>query len=72
MAPFVTFVSSLIAIVVHLPELFSGLGVQAVGGVLLHIAPLLAMFALVSLSISQRPPSVSPAPRAAKESVDIV
>ena len=70
-ASLATFVTSLIAIVVQVPELFSGNGVRAAGGVLLHLAPLIAMFALVSLSVSRRPAGVAPTPRAAKESVDI-
>lgn len=72
-APFAAFITSLIAFVFHMPELFSGEGVSDAGGVLLHLAPLLAIFALVSLSISRRPrssPKARPA-KAAKESVDI-
>lgn len=70
-APFVTFVTSLVAIVVHLPDLFSAGEIRATGSVLVHLAPLVAMFVLVTLSISQRPPSAAPIPRPAKESVDI-
>jgi tetratricopeptide (TPR) repeat protein len=71
-APFATFVMSLIAVIVHVPEMIAAEDPQAVGRVLMHLAPLLAMFVLVAFSISQRPATVAPAPRAAKESVDIV
>lgn len=53
--PVATFVVSLVAAVVHLPQLFPAGSASRVLGVLLHIAALVAIVALVSITITSRP-----------------
>lgn len=70
--PLATFVVSLVAAVIHLPELFQAGSASRALGVLLHLAPLIAIFALASVTINRRPQPISQqAGKRVRESADI-